>query len=64
MNNRISRQIVSYSMGIELSISRVDTAITLTNRYKKTHKHNGGLIVTDEFIVQYISIKYGSGGWI
>jgi hypothetical protein len=51
-------------MDIELSIGRIDTAITLTIRYKKTHKHNGGLIVTDRFSIQNISIENGSGGWI
>ena len=55
---------VSHSIDIELSISRIDIAITQTARYKKTHKHNGGLIVTDKFSVQNISIKSGSGGWI
>lgn len=38
--------------------------MTLTIRYKKTHKHNGGLIITDKFSVQDISTKSGSGGWI
>ena len=57
-------RIVSYSIGIELSINRIDIAITPTLRYKKTHKHNGGLIGTDKFSVQNISIKSGSGGWI
>ena len=51
-------------LDIELSISRIDIAMTQTARYKKTHKHNGGLIVTDKFSVQNISIKSGSGGWI
>lgn len=37
-------------LGIELSISRIDTALTLTIRYKKTHKHNGGLIYTDNLV--------------
>ncbi len=48
-----------------LSKDKVNTVRTRTIRYKKTHKHNnGGLIVTDKFRLQTISIKSGSGGWI
>ena len=48
----------------KLSIYMTNTELTLTVRYKKTHKHNGGLIATDKFRLQNISIKSGSGGWI
>ena len=38
---------------MNLSIDEINTMITLTFRYKKTHKHNGGLIVTDDSVYKY-----------